>query len=299
MTTTTEAASPSRVSAARLRSLLWERAIRAWLVDLRRRGYSLLTLRDYHGDMAQFAHFIPVEPDQVAPAHIDALVPHLLQLGCGDAVVRRKKAAVAGFIAWKNSAERGGGTGSLVWDRMRGESGEDRILVGLLLFTGVRLSHAGGVEGRDVRLKSESITFRNAWKILPLHPKLRDLFLELRHEFPLATYRPVIPSPRGFSLHERTLHARFRRLMRRIGMPRIRPEDLRREAAAHLLRQGTPDGLVSAFLGRDRGLPVAPRKGRFIDLRCLKPRLDTFLQEVPARSDAVEATAAEGVGWQG
>lgn len=269
------------------------------MVDLRRRGYSLLTLRDYHGDLAQFAHFVPVEPEQVETAHIDTLVPHLLQLGCGEAVVRRKKAAVAGFIAWKESAKAGSDVGTVVWDRLRGASGEDRILVGLLLFTGVRLSHAGGVEGRDIRLKAESITFRNACKILPLHPKLRDLFLELRHAFPLATYRPVIPSPRGFSLHERTLHARFRRLMRKIGMPKVRPEDLRREAAAHLLRQGTPDGLVSAFLGRDRGLPVAPRKGRFIDLRCLKPRLDTFLQETAARREAPEAVATAGGGWQG
>ena len=44
---------------------------------------------------------------------------------------------------------------------------------------------------------------------------------------------------------------------------------------------GTPQGLVAAFLARDRGRPVAPRRGRFLDLTCLEPRLETLPLVVP------------------
>jgi hypothetical protein len=54
----------------------------------------------------------------------------------------------------------------------------------------------------------------------------------------------------------------------------VRPDDLRRDVAAHLIAEGTPMGLVAAFLARDRGRPVAPRRGRMLDLECIAPRLD-------------------------
>lgn len=282
---------PGRADRPRHQALSWERSIRAWLIDLRRRGYSLLTLRDYHGDVIQFFHFVDVQADEVATQHIESVVPHLVRLGCGDAVIRRKKAAVHSFILWKAAVASGKSLSATIWERVQHEPAQDRLLVALLLFTGVRLSQVTTVEGRDIRLKAGSVTFRSSWRILPLHPKLRDLVVELRTSMPIISYRPIIQSPRGFNLHERTLHARFKKLVERLGFPDARPEDLRREAASHLLQAGTPDGLVSAFLGRDRGMPIAPRKGKYIDLRCLKPRLETFLM-TPAVAKVASSSAS-------
>lgn len=276
----------------RHRSLAWERLGRAWLIDLRRRGYSLLTLRDYHGDLIQFFQLMHVEPEEVNSSHIDAVVPSLVRLGCGDAVIRRKKAAIHSFVLWRVAVATGRPLGASVWQRVQSEPVQDRLLIALLLFTGVRLSQVTTIEGRDIRLKAGSVTFRNAWRILPLHPHLRALVNEMKASMPIASYRPIIQSPRGFSLHERTLHARFRKLVEKLGFPQAKPEDLRRETASHLLKAGTPDGLVSAFLGRDRGLPVAPRKGKYIDLRCLKPRLDTFLVGVNTVAAGLEQASA-------
>jgi hypothetical protein len=72
------------------------------------------------------------------------------------------------------------------------------------------------------------------------------------------------------------MHARFRRIVRRLGWPVLRPDEVRRDVAAHLMSTGTPQGLVAAFLARDRGRPVAPRRGRFLDLTCLESRLETL-----------------------
>ncbi|HYC78787.1 MAG TPA: hypothetical protein VEI02_14275, partial [Planctomycetota bacterium] len=112
---------------------------------------------------------------------------------------------------------------------------------------------------------------------------------EVRREAPLLAFRPILPGANGFPVNTRTLHARFRRLAQRIGAPTLRPDDLRRELAAHLVEQQVPQGLIAAFLARDRGRPVAPRHGQMTDLTCLAERLGSFPLGAEAESRALGA----------
>ena len=147
------------------------------------------------------------------------------------------------------------------------------MLLGLIIATGARLIEIPAMERRDIRLKNNTVRIRSGLRILPLHPSLRDLFEQVRNEVPLVPFRPLLPGINGFPVNARTMHARFRRLARRLGYPTLRPDEVRRDVAAHLITMGTPHGLVAAFLARDRGRPVAPRRGGFLDLTCLEPRL--------------------------
>ena len=91
------------------RSLLWSEAIRAFVHDLRKRGYSVLTLRDYRSDIAQLSTMMPVLPSQVDEALIEEAWHTLRRAGFGAAVLRRKRAAhhsFAQFLRERNRAER-------------------------------------------------------------------------------------------------------------------------------------------------------------------------------------------------
>lgn len=268
---------PSATVATANRGLLWSEALRAFVFDLKKRGYSVLTLRDYKSDIAQLSTITRQVPVAVDHAVIEEAIASLRRLGFGEAVLRRKRAAHHAFVQFLKERHRKEQLCVTLWQRAAQEPATDRILLGLLIAAGVRLSEIPSMEGRDIRLRSGTVRVRQGLRILPLHPALRDLFDAVRNEVPLVPFRPILPGINGFPVNARTMHARFRRLARRLGFPSLRPDELRRDVAAHLVATGTPQGLVCAFLARDRGRPVAPRRGGFIDLTCLEPRLVQLL----------------------
>jgi integrase len=255
------------------RGLLWSEAIRAFVHDLKKRGYSVLTLRDYRSDIAQLSTLVPAVPVEVDDAVIEDAWCALRRAGFGAAVLRRKRAAHHSFMQFVRERGRPEPLSVTLWRRSVTEPAPDRVLLGLLVATGARLIEIPAMEGRDVRLKSNTIRIRSGLRILPMHPALRELFDEVRNEVPLVPFRPLLPGANGFPVNARTMHARFRRLAKRLGFPALRPDEVRRDVAAHLMATGTPPGLVAAFLARDRGRPVAPRRSGFLDLTCLEPRL--------------------------
>jgi integrase len=254
--------------------LAWSEALRAFAHDLRKRGYSALTLRDYRGDIAQLSTLTRAAPLEVDEALLETASLALRRAGFGPAVLRRKRAAHHSFLQFIRERDRPEPLAVSLWKGASQEPAADRILLGLLIATGARLTEIPSMEGRDIRLRSGTVQIRRGMRILPLHPALRDLFEASREEVPLVPFRPLLPGINGFPVNARTMHARFRRLCRRLGWPHLRPDEVRRDVAAHLMVAGTPHGLVAAFLARDRGRPVAPRRGRFLDLTCLQPRLE-------------------------
>lgn len=254
--------------------LLWSEALRAFAYDLRRRGYSALTMRDYRSDIAQLSTLSPATPSEIDDESLETAWLALRRAGFGPAVLRRKRAAHHSFLQFMRERDRTEPLAISLWKGAAGEPAADRILLGLLIAAGARLTEIPSMEGRDIRLRSGTVQIRHGMRILPLHPALRDLFEASRQEVPLLPFRPLLPGINGFPVNARTMHARFRRLCRRLGWPNLRPDEVRRDVAAHLMASGTPHGLVAAFLARDRGRPVAPRRGRFLDLTCLEPRLD-------------------------
>jgi site-specific recombinase XerC len=255
------------------RSLLWSEAMRAFVHDLKKRGYSVLTLRDYRSDIAQLSTLVKGTPAQVDQAAIEEAWEALRKAGFGAAVLRRKRAAHHSFTQFLKERNRAEPLCITLWKRAANEAPSDRVLLGLIIATGARLMEIPTMEGRDVRVRSNTVRIRKGLRILPLHPALRELLEEVRNEVPLVPFRPLLPGVNGFPVNARTMHARFRRLARRLGFPALRPDEVRRDVAAHLIMAGTPHGLVAAFLARDRGRPVAPRRGGFLDLTCLEPRL--------------------------
>jgi integrase len=269
------------------RGLLWSEAIRAFAFDLRKRGYSPLTLRDYRGDVAQLSTLVKVEPAKLDARVLAEACELLRRAGFGSAVLRRKRAAHHAFAQFVRERHRREPICVALWRSALHEPPADRVLLGLIVAAGVRLSEIPSMEGRDVRPRSGTLRIRAGLRILPLHPALRSLFDEVRAEVPLVPFRPLLPGANGFPVNARTMHARFRRLARRLGFGNLRPDEVRRDVAAHLVASGTPPGLVAAFLARDRGRPVAPRRGRFLDLTCLEPRL----AQLPLPSAAAVAPA--------
>jgi len=267
------------------RGLVWSEVMRAFVQDLRKRGYSVLTLRDYRSDIAQLSTMTQVLPEEVDEDVLQEAWFGLKRAGFGAAVLRRKRAAHHSFLQFIKSRRRPEPLAVALWRMAASEPPADRVLLGLIITAGVRLSEIPAMEGRDIRLRSGTIRIRDGMRILPLHPALRAVFDLSRNEVPLVPFRPLLPGITGFPVNARTMHARFRRIARRLGWPALRPDEVRRDVAAHLMASGTPHGLVAAFLARDRGRPVAPRRGRFLDLTCLEPRLVTLPLIVSASNE--------------
>jgi site-specific recombinase XerC len=258
------------------RGLIWSETLRSFVQDLRKRGYSVLTLRDYRSDIAQLSTIARVLPDDLDENALEEAWFALKRASFGAAVLRRKRAAHHSFLQYLRERRRPEPLAVALWKRAAGEPAADRVLLGLIIAAGVRLTELPSMEGRDIRLRGGTVRIRRGMRILPMHPALRDLFEATRSEVPLVPFRPLLPGINGFPVNARTMHARFRRIVRRLGWPALRPDEVRRDVAAHLMSSGTPQGLVAAFLARDRGRPVAPRRGRFLDLTCLESRLETL-----------------------
>lgn len=254
----------------------WEEALRSFLIELKNRGYSLLTLRDYQGDVERLRRAVAVAPGELSTEHVDAALAAWTEEGLAPGLVRRKRSALRCFLAFLGRAcERTCGAADL-WVRMRHAPVGDRLLLGFVAAAGARLTELCALEGRDVKTRSGVVRLRTGMRIVPMHPALRKLLDDARFESPGAPFRPVLGGHHGFPVNSRTMHARFRRATARLGVPDLRPDDLRRELAAHLAAEKTPPGLVAAFLARDRGRPLAPRRGTLADLSCLAERIASY-----------------------
>jgi site-specific recombinase XerC len=256
--------------------LAWQEALRSFLVDLRGRGYSLLTLRDYQGDVERLRRVAAVAPAELTGEAVAAALETWRTEGVAPSVLRRKRSALRGFLSFLGRSPERICSAAELWRRAAGEPAEDRLLIGLVTAAGARLPELCAVEGRDLKVRARVVRLRAGLRLVPMHPALAALLEELRHETPWAPFRPVLGGRHGFPVNVRTMHARFRRLVTRLGVPDLNPDHLRREVAAHLVGLRTPQGLVSAFLARDRGRPVAPRNGALADLTCLAERLASF-----------------------
>ena len=251
----------------------WASAVDAFIVDLARVGYSSYTLRDYRTDVMRMAHYLDVAPEDVHGGHLRDMDAFLALEGLGQQARRRRTSAYRKFLEWR----RGKLIRESVADKVLALASElrweDRVLVMFPYLSGMRLAEIAQLEWRDIRRGKELLVCRRGHRLLPLHPTLATLMNERRLIGPLAPYAPILSGPSGFPINPRTLHSRFRRLMAKLGFADVKPEDLRRDAATALMRMGAPDGLLKAFLGKDRGRVTAPRRGRMIDLECLRDRI--------------------------
>lgn len=268
-----------------VRDTAWEEAERNFVVDLRRRGYSLLTLRDYQGDVERLRAEVDAAPAELRPADVDRTLAAWAAGGMSAGILRRKRSALRGFLAFLGRSEERTLPAAEAWSRLMRLAAPDRLMVALVAAAGARLHELCALEGRDLRSRSGVVRFREGLRIVPMHPALRLVVDDARREMPLVAFRPVLPGHNGFAVNTRTMHARFRRAAIRLGAPDLRPDDLRRELAAHLTARETPQGLVAAFLARDRGRPLAPRRGGLADLTCLSERIASY----PLSTDVVAA----------
>ncbi|MAG56817.1 MAG: hypothetical protein CMJ83_11040, partial [Planctomycetes bacterium] len=234
--------------------------------------------------------YLDLEPTRLDETHLRQMERILETEGMPLHARRRRVSAWRKFLRFLHERTSALGLGAALIQTAKRESHGDRLLLGLVALVGLRLCEIAALEGRDIRPRKRQIVSRFGFRIVPLHPWIESLFIEARRREPIAAYRPLLPGPNGFPVNARTLHSRFSRTMTRLGHPGLKPDTLRREASELLTRMGTPPGLVQAFLGKDRGRPIAPRRGRLVDLTCLRDRINrlpTAVGEVakPAATD--------------
>jgi integrase len=250
----------------------WGKAIEGFVVSLEKQGYSPYTIRDYRVDVARLAQRFPLSPGQIDLHHVLKAADDLKREGLPLTYQRRRVAAWQRFRTWLHHPKNES-LSVRVLNACTLEPLADQVLVASIAYAALRPCELIALEGRDIRMKHETITARVGLRIIPIHPTLMQLLIRYRAEFPLPPYRPLLPGPNGFPVNTRTLHARFRRLCTRIGMPELSPENLRRDTAGLLRMMGTPPGLIRAVLGRDKGRTCSPRRGPLNDLSSSRLRL--------------------------
>ena len=251
----------------------WARAVVAFGDDLARGGYSFYTLRDYRTDVMRLGVYLDIAPESVGEEHVAQMEAFLAMEGLGEQARRRRTSAYRKFLDWRDGRLLRDPVAPRVLRASAALPWCDRVLIGLVYFAGLRLIEIAVLEGRDLKRRKGVVTTRRGQRHVPLHPRLVDLLNELKTSGVLAPYAPLIPGPQGFPVNPRTLHSRFHRLMQRIDCAGTKPEDLRRDAAMAFAHMNTPDGLIKAFLCKDRGRITAPRRGRMVDLECLRDRI--------------------------
>lgn len=251
----------------------WRPVVEEFVKELVARGYSAYTIRDYRTDVVRLASWLDLAPHDLEPRHLMLADEVMARDGLDLAARRRRRSAYQRFLVFLDGQRIREPLAPGLLQKARMLPAGDRLLFGLTCLSGLRLVEISQIEGRDIRLRKGIITCRSGYRILPLHPALRALILEVRREHPLVAFRPILPGLNGYVLNGRTLHSRFHRAAAKLGFAGLRPDDLRREVSEFLMRLGTPPALVRAFLGKDRGRPVAPRHGRFLDLTCLADRV--------------------------
>lgn len=251
----------------------WVAAVEAFADELARGGYSSYTLRDYRTDVMRMGVYLDIAPASLGEEHLSQMEVFLAMEGLSEQARRRRVSAYRKFLEWRDGHLSREAVAPGILRAAREFEWHDRVLINFLYLAGLRLVEIAEIEGRDLKRRKGVVTTRRGQRHVPLHPRLIDLVNELRTSGPLAPYAPLIPGPRGFPVNARTLHSRFHRLVQRTGFEGTKPEALRRDAAVALGRMHTPDGLIKAFLCKDKGRITAPRKGRMIDLECLRERI--------------------------
>ena len=222
----------------------------------------------------RLAAYLDVAPAELEERHIETVERALVAEGLSLTARRRRLSALNRFVGYMRDGCEQPSLGPRLLRASRRSSPLDHLLIGLIYLAGLRLQEIAHLEGRDIRVRKELLTTRLGYRIVPVHPVLREIVRSMRHHVPLVAFRPVMPGINGFAVNARTLHGRFQRLVERAGLRGVKPDALRREVSMFLISDGTPRGLVKSFLGKDRGQPLAPRKGKLADLTCLRQRLE-------------------------
>ncbi|MSR75236.1 MAG: hypothetical protein EXS14_07190 [Planctomycetes bacterium] len=268
------AVAPAQVSA---RGESWGDAVARFSRVLLTRGYSRFTVRDYTSDVFRLAGQVDVLPEKLCAEHISRTEHTDHVAGLAVQTQRRRASAYAMFHAWIRQDPALGDPAALLLAENSPLVAEERMLVALTALAGLRLNEIRHLEGRDISVRQQVVRSRMGWRIIPMHPELLRLIEEHAASRPLHSYRALIMGPSGYRVHERTLHGRFHRMAVRCEVPTLTPDMLRRATAERLRVLGTPPTLVRAFIGLERSQPLAPRRGQFIDLSCMRERIRQLL----------------------
>lgn len=260
-----------------VRGDVWGEAVAAFSRLLLLRGYSRFTVRDYSSDVFRLAKLVGGPPLGLRAEHVAEAACCDRSSGLAVQTQRRRASAYAMFHAWmrQDPALNGALPRLLAADSPLDLN--ERLLVALTGLAGLRLSEIRHLEGRDILLRTQVLRSRQGWRIVPLHPELLRLLEAHTAQRPLHSFRALVMGPCGYSVHERTLHGRFRRIAQRCEVSTLTPDLLRRTSAEKLRGIGTPQTLVRAFIGQERTQPLAPRSGQFADLSCIRDKIRQLL----------------------
>jgi site-specific recombinase XerD len=143
----------------------------------------------------------------------------------------------------------------------------NRVVLELLYSTALRRSEAVALDLTDVNLRDGWLRVRRGKggvaRLMPIESHLADLLeryvTDCRPAFcPKPEQAALFLSHHGRRLHPLSVRDLVRKAGQRVGLPGLRPHDLRRACATHLLQAGAPLEAVRQQLGH-RGLQTVDR----------------------------------------
>jgi|GEM_PF-6253667 len=252
---------------------VWSRAIAVFERDLQESGYSAFTIRDYKNDVWHLATLVNARPEEINAEHVVHARRHDVQQGIAVRTRRRRASAWSLFRRRLLATAEDQALLAKLSASDHFLAPQDRLLMALTALAGLRPAEITALQGRDINLRAGVLRARLGSRLIPMHPVLIDAIRAATRERPLQSYRPLLAGPQGHALGERTIHGRFQRIVKAMGIVGLKPAELRRGAARRLRAAGTPSTLVRAFLGLERDQPLAPRRGAYLELGCMRERI--------------------------
>jgi integrase/recombinase XerD len=254
--------------------------VSAWLSSLSRRGLAAGTREKYGLGMDHFAAWWGDRPlTEVTRTEIETYLDDWHATDSPAASTQRLRiAALKSFFRFLEDREKVGRSpaeriespkvrrdGEIQWLRGRDDddvlrcaySPNERIIVWLLRWTGMRVSEARSLRIRDVDLEAGSIRIRisksdSGIRVVPIASELRleleRWFDRLRERGLYAAEAPVLCTEHGTPMLSQYIWRVVKRVGVRAGV-KASPHTLRRTFGSHLLNQGMRLETVSKLLG--------------------------------------------------
>jgi len=121
--------------------------------------------------------------------------------------------------------------------------GRNKLLIMMFAYTGARLSEIVNLTWKDINFKEKTVKFYGKGKkerIVPLHPELAEMLLELRHE---------LGTTRIFNISKRRIQQIIAKISDFSIGKKIHPHQLRHTFATILLKKGVDLRTIQELLG--------------------------------------------------
>lgn len=253
--------------------------VNSFLLYLKERDASPLTVRSYHGDLRKFMRWFPVASlESTGPLDIAEFKRHLQKKGQKPSTINRALAALSAFFEWAvenglidnnpannvkqvrevkpapKSLSRRGQLFLMRSVHQRGKA-RDVAIITFLLHTGLRVSEMCRLTMNDIIIKerSGSVTATgkgNKQRVVPLNATVRDAlrkWINVRGNDP----GPLLTSQKGGGLSPRSVERLVKKYAYHAHLEEVTPHVLRHTFCKSLIDSGESIDRVALLAGHE------------------------------------------------